>query len=104
MPIDIPHAVELLAKRDGIQAGLDYLQDKIRERTPVLSGHLRASIGTRKTSPTSGEVYTGLIYAPKQERRTWQVHPHGGQAHYMSSVFAEGEGAFQAIADRIAQG
>lgn len=88
--IDIPSGEELLRRTNALDAGLDYLRDLARSRAPILTGRLRASIEAQHLGDTEGTVYTRLIYAPKQERRGWQKHPHGGMAHYLSSTFIDG--------------
>lgn len=104
MPIDIPGGDELLQRTDAIDAGLDALQELAQQRAPKLSGRLAQSIQKRRTSASSGQIYTRLIYAPKQERRGWQKHPHGGQAHYMATAMVDGaDEAMNRIAAQLFQ-
>jgi hypothetical protein len=104
MPIDIPSSDELLRRTRAIQAGADYLRDLARSRAPFLTGRLRESIQSAVTSDNSATVYTRLVYAPKQERRDWQRHTHGGMAHYLRSAFETGtDEAMNRIAQRLFQ-
>jgi hypothetical protein len=94
-------ANDRIRETGALDDALSHIRDVAASRAPILTGALRAS-GFTVSSGASGRIVFPLIYAAKQEHRDWQVHPHGGGAHYLGSAMDTEVGeAMRIIADRI---
>jgi hypothetical protein len=97
-------AENLLAETDALGPALDVLREGAARRAPKLTGWLAESVKAHKIS-TMGAVTSDLIYSRKREQRSWQKHPHGGEAHFIERAFEEDmPAALDALIDRMTSG
>lgn len=82
-------ADRLLAETHALRYAMKHLLEGTRKRVPVLDGDLRDSSSIIEYSDTFAGVLYPLIYSRKQEERTWQKHPHGGQAKFVFDTWEE---------------